>query len=361
MLVVRELSIDGHRVADDTDCYVIAEIGHNHQGDLAKCKDLFRAAKECGVNAVKLQKRDNRTLFTREMYDSPYQSENAFGDTYGSHREALEFGRDEYLELIRFSKEIGVTFFSTAFDHNSADFLAELDMPAYKLASGDIINTPLLKHVAKIGKPMVVSTGGATMDDVVRAYDAIMPLNQQVCIMQCTAGYPPEFEELNLRVIETYRQRFPDVVIGFSSHDNGISMALVAYMLGSRMVEKHFTINRAWKGSDQAFSLERDGMRRMVRDLHRARISVGDGVKRVYPSEAKPLQKMAKKIVAARDLPSGHVLRREDLALKSPNDGLPPYELDNLIGRRLQVGLKADTNLSFDAVEESSAALSKAS
>jgi sialic acid synthase len=359
--VVRELSIDGQRIADDTDCYVIAEIGHNHQGELAKCKDLFRAAKECGVNAVKLQKRDNRTLFTREMYDSPYQSENAFGDTYGSHREALEFGRDEYLELIRFAKEIGVTFFSTAFDHNSADFLAELGMPAFKMASGDIINTPLLKHVAKLGKPMVVSTGGATMDDVVRAYDTIMPWNKQLCIMQCTAGYPPEFEELNLRVIATYRERFPDIVIGFSSHDNGISMALVAYMLGSRMVEKHFTINRAWKGSDQAFSLERDGMRRMVRDLHRARISVGDGVKRVYPSELKPLQKMAKKIVAARDLPSGHVLRREDLALKSPNDGLPPYELDNLVGRRLRVGLKADTNLSFDVVEESSAALSKAS
>ena len=357
--MVREITIDGQRVADDTDCYVIAEIGHNHQGELAKCKDLFRAAKECGANAVKLQKRDNRTLFTRDMYDSAYQSENAFGDTYGAHREALEFGRDEYAELIRFSKEIGVTFFSTAFDHNSADFLAELDMPAYKLASGDIINTPLLKHVAKIGKPMVVSTGGATMDDVVRAYDAIMPINQQLCIMQCTAGYPPEFEELNLRVIETYRERFPDIVIGFSSHDNGISMALIAYMLGSRMVEKHFTINRAWKGSDQAFSLERDGMRRMVRDLHRARISIGDGVKRVYPSEAKPLQKMAKKIVAARDLPSGHVLRREDLALKSPNDGLPPYELDNLIGRRLRTGLKADMNLSFDVVEESSAALAK--
>jgi N-acetylneuraminate synthase/sialic acid synthase len=205
---------------------------------------------------------------------------------------------------------------------------------------------------------MIISTGGATMDDVVRAYDAIMPLNRQLCIMQCTAGYPPEFAELNLRVIETYRKRFPNVVIGFSSHDNGIAMALVAYMLGSRMVEKHFTINRAWKGSDQAFSLERDGMRRMVRDLRRARIAVGDGIKRVYPSEQKPLHKMAKKIVAARDLPHGHVLRPEDLALKSPNDGLPPYELDNLIGKRLRTGVKADANLSFDVVEE---ALSKAS
>jgi N-acetylneuraminate synthase/sialic acid synthase len=359
--VVRELSIDGLRVGDETDCYVVAEIGHNHQGELAKCKDLFRAAKECGVDAVKLQKRDNRTLFTRAMYDSSYHSENAFGDTYGSHREALEFGREEYLELIRFAKEIEVTFFATAFDHRSADFLAELDMPAYKLASGDITNTPLLKHVARIGKPMIVSTGGATMNDVVRAHDTIMPLNRQLCIMQCTAGYPPAFEELNLRVIETYRERFPAAVIGFSSHDNGIAMALIAYMLGSRVVEKHFTVNRAWKGSDQAFSLERDGMRRMVRDLRRARISIGDGVKRAYPSELKPLHKMAKKIVAARDLPSGYVLRREDLALKSPNDGLPPYELEKLIGKRLRIGLKADANLSFDVVEDSSAALSKAS
>jgi sialic acid synthase len=359
---MRELTIDGVRIADDTDCYVIAEIGHNHQGDINKCKDLFRTAKDCGAHAVKLQKRDNRTLFTRSMYDSSYNSENAFGKTYGEHREALEFGRDEYKELQKFCKEIGVTFFSTAFDFNSADFLAELDVPAFKLASGDIINTPLLKHVAKIGKPMVISTGGATPEDVQRAYDAIMPINHELCIMQCTAGYPPAFEELNLRVIETYRRSFPNTVIGFSSHDNGIAMALIAYMLGSRMVEKHFTLNRAWKGSDQAFSLERGGMRRMVRDLQRARISLGDGIKRVYPSEMKPLEKMAKKIVAARDLPAGHVLTRDDLALKSPNDGLPPYELDNLIGKRLRVALKADATLAHNQVEkETTGSLSKAS
>ncbi len=349
---MRELLVDGVRIADDTDCYVIAEVGHNHQGSVDICKDLFRGAKECGANAVKLQKRDNRNVFTREMYDSAYNSEHAYGATYGSHREALEFGKDEYQELIAFTKEIGITFFSTAFDFNSADFLAELDMPAYKIASGDIINTPLLKHVAEKGKPMIVSTGGAKMEDVQRAYDTIMPINQQLCIMQCTAGYPPLFEELNLKVIETYRDRFPEAVIGFSSHDNGIAMALISYMLGSRMVEKHFTLNRAWKGSDQAFSLEPAGMRRMVRDLHRARISIGDGIKQVYPSEKKPLQKMAKKIVAARNLSAGHVITREDLALKSPNDGLPPFEMDNLIGKKLSIPLQADANLSFDIVSD---------
>ena len=358
----RRLTIDGVEIYDGGACYVVAEIGNNHQGSLEQAKQLIDAAKDCGVDAVKLQKRANRTLYTREFFEQPYENEFSFGRTYGEHREALEFGRDEYKELQKFCKEIGVTFFSTAFDFNSADFLAELDVPAFKLASGDIINTPLLKHVAKIGKPMVISTGGATPEDVQRAYDAIMPINHELCIMQCTAGYPPAFEELNLRVIETYRRSFPNTVIGFSSHDNGIAMALIAYMLGARMVEKHFTLNRAWKGSDQAFSLERGGMRRMVRDLQRARISLGDGIKRVYPSEMKPLEKMAKKIVAARDLPAGHVLTRDDLALKSPNDGLPPYELDNLFGKRLRVALKADATLAHNQVEtETTGSLSKAS
>ncbi len=157
------MEIDEVRIDDNSDCYVIAEIGHNHQGNLETAKELFRAAKECGVNAVKLQKRDNRTLYTREMYEKPYDNENSYGATYGEHREFLEFGKEEYQELIRFAAEIGVTFFSTAFDHRSADFLAALDMPAYKMASGDLTSIPLLKHVAEIGKPMILSTGGGAI------------------------------------------------------------------------------------------------------------------------------------------------------------------------------------------------------
>ena len=171
---MRSLTLDGVQLTDDGDCYVIAEIGHNHQGDVEKCKALFRAAKECGVDAVKLQKRDNRALYTRAMYDKQYDNENSFGSTYGEHREALEFGKVEYEELQAESAKLGLEFFSTAFDLKSADFLAELNVPAFKIASGDIKNTPLLKHVAKIGKPMIISTGGATMEDVQRAHDAIM-------------------------------------------------------------------------------------------------------------------------------------------------------------------------------------------
>ena len=344
----RELVIDNTRIADDTGAYVIAEIGHNHQGSLEKCKELFDRAKECGVGAVKLQKRHNETLFTSELYNAPDESENSFGSTYGEHRKALEFEEPQYRELIAYAKKLGLTFFATAFDMRSADMLADLDMPAYKLASGDLRNTPLLKHVAKIGKPMIMSTGGGSMEDVRRAYDTVRPINSQLCIMQCTAAYPAEPDVMNLRVIETFRREFPDVVVGLSDHQNGIALSPVAYVMGARIIEKHFTISRAAKGTDHAFSLEPAGMRKLVRDLHRTQESLGDGVKRTYELEKKPLYKMAKKLTVARDLPAGHVLRPEDIAIQSPSGGLPPYEFDRVVGMALTRPAKAEEALSFE-------------
>ena len=346
----RQLIIGDRIISDDSNAYVIAEIGHNHQGSLKTAKELFQAAAECGVDAGKLQKRDNRSLYTREMYDKPYDNENSFGATYGEHREALEFGKLEYEELQAESGRVGIAFFSTAFDFKSADFLADLNTTAYKIASGDLKNIPLLKHVAKIGKPMIVSTGGGTMDDVQRAYDAIMPINPRLCLMQCTCGYPAEFAELDLRVISTYREKFPEIVIGYSGHDNGIAMPVAAYMLGARIIEKHFTLNRAMKGTDHRFSLEPVGMKKMIRDLQRVRMALGDGRKKVYASEAGPVLKMGKKLVAARDLTAGHVLTSADIAIKSPGDGLPPYYLDQIIGQALARDVRADQSLTLELV-----------
>ena len=347
---MRKLVIDGKVIQDDGDCWIIAEIGHNHQGRLKTAKDMFRVAKECGADAVKLQKRDNRHLYTKAMYDKSYDHENSFGLTYGEHREALEFGSEEYKELMDYAKELEITMFATAFDFPSADFLAKLDIPAFKIASGDLKTIPLLTYVANFQKPMIVSTGGGTMEDVNRAYDAIMPINQQLCFLQCTAGYPAAFEELNLNVITTFRERFPKTVIGLSSHDNGIAMAVAGYMLGARVIEKHFTLNHTWKGTDHAFSLEPTGFKKMVRDLRRVRVAMGDGVKRVYETEVNPMVKMGKKLVAARDLPAGHAIRREDIAIKSPGDGLQPYELNKIIGRVTRVPLKQDQNIIFEVL-----------
>jgi len=346
------LKIGAHEIGDHMPCYVIAEIGHNHQGSLEKARELFREAKLAGAHAVKLQKRDNRGLYTRAAYDKPYDNENSFGATYGEHREFLEFGVREYKELKAYAAELGVDFFSTAFDIASADFLAALDVPAYKIASGDLKSTPLLKHVARFGKPVIVSTGGARLEDVQRAYDTIMPINSQLAILQCTAGYPAAAEELDLAVVATYRQQFPGAVIGFSSHDNGIVMPVAAYMLGARIVEKHFTLNRAMKGTDHAFSLEPVGLRKMVRDLERTAKAKGDGVKKIYDSERAPITKMGKSLVVARDLPDGHTLRADDIVMKSPGGGIPPYELDRVIGRVTLKPLHADDFLSFEVLSK---------
>lgn len=356
----RELVVGRHVINDDSPAYVIAEIGHNHQGNLETAKELFRQAAACGVSAVKLQKRDNFTLYTKAMYEKPYDNENSFGATYGEHREALEFNRDQYIELQQVAAELQLDFFATAFDFPSADLLDEIGVPAFKIASGDLRNIPLLRHIARFGKPMFISTGGGTIDDVKRAYDTLMPINPRVCLMQCTAGYPAEWTELDLRVIATFRELFPDIVIGYSGHDNGIAMAVAAYVLGARVIEKHFTLNRAMKGTDHKFSLEPVGMRKMVRDLNRVRVALGDGRKKVYPSEREPILKMGKKLVAARDLNVGHVLALDDIAIKSPGDGLPPYELDRVIGKILKVHVWADEAITFDMLTEAEAPVARA-
>ena len=330
--------------------FVIAEVGHNHQGSLDKARAIFLAAKESGANAVKLQKRNNRSLFTTELYNAPYENENSYGATYGEHREALEFGRDEYLELQSYAKELDLIFFATPFDFESVDFLAELQMPAYKIASADLNNTPLQKYIAKQGKPIFLSTGGGTMDDIRRATDTILPLNTQLCILHCTASYPADVEDMNLNVIQSLLAEYPDQVIGLSDHENGIDAASIAYMLGARVFEKHFTLNRAWRGTDHSFSLEAEGLRKLVRNLCRIPILLGDGNKRLLESEKKPLKKMGKSLVAARNLPAGHKLTDDDIAIKSPSGGLPPFEFGSILGKSLRVPLVKDEHILYESL-----------
>lgn len=340
---MRTLTIDGRVINDDSPCYVIAELGHNHGGEVETAKEMIRMAASCGVDAVKLQKRDNANLYTRALLDQPYENENSFGATYGEHRAALEFGAEEFKACQSVAQARNVTLFSTAFDERSADFLMEIGAPAIKIASGDLTNTALLKHVSTLGVPVVVSTGGGTEADIDRAVSLLSATGVGFAVLHCTASYPVrDFAELNLRCILSLRTRYPDLVIGWSGHDTGIAMALVAYALGARLIEKHVTLNRSSKGTDHAFSLEPAGLRRLVRDLERARVALGDGVKARYLSEDGPLRKMAKSLVAAKALPAGKVLAPGDLVAKSPAGGLPPYLLDALMGFPLSQDMVED-------------------
>ena len=193
------------------------------------------------------------------------------------------------------------------------------------------------------------------MEEIRRASHAVLEVNPRLVLLHCVATYPNQAHELNLHMITTLREEFPQVVIGLSDHYNGIAMAPVAYVLGARVFEKHFTLNRAWKGTDQAFSLEPIGLHKMLRDLRRTREALGDGVKRILPQEAEAIRKMGKSLVAARDIPAGAVLRKADIAMKSPGTGLDPSHFDAFLGKRTSRAIKEDDFLSFDTLEQDGA------
>lgn len=323
-------------ISDESLPFVIAEVGHNHQGNLEQALKLIRAAATAGASAVKFQKRDNKNLFTPSMYSEPYNSENSFGSSYGLHRDALEFGVEEYKICMAEAERLNILFFATAFDFNSADFLRALDMPVYKIASGDLSNLPLLEYVARFQKPMIISTGGSNFEMIAAAANTIRKIHNNFAILQCTASYPANFNQLNLRVIEKLRTLYPENVIGYSGHDNGIAMSTAAFTLGARIIEKHFTLNRAFKGTDHAFSLEPQGLSKLVRDLRRTSEALGDGEKVVYENERAPIRKMGKMIVAKRFIPAGTKISLDDIELRSPADGLAPDMLDKVLGSVLK-------------------------
>ncbi len=333
---MRTFRIGDTEISDASDMYVIAEIGHNHGGDPNEAKALFSAAAAAGASAVKLQKRDNRAIFTREMFDRPYGGRNSYGPTYGKHREALEFSEVEYRELKDFATEIGIDFFTTAFDESSLNFIMNLELPAIKIASGDLTNTPLLEAAGATGTPIIVSTGGANISDVVDAVRALEDVDADFALLQCTATYPAQAQHLNLRVIDTYRQMFPSTVIGYSGHDVLDVVPVAAFCLGARIIERHFTLDKRAPGSDHHFSQTPAEMQAMVEDLATARDALGSPVKRQIPQETPALEKMAKTLVVLGNHPAGTVLGRDMIAAKtSGRPGMRPSALDHVLGARL--------------------------
>lgn len=294
--MTRRLQIGDRVIADDAPCFVIAELGHNHGGSLEAAKAMIHQAALCGASAVKLQKRDNQTLYSQALLDAPYEHENSYGPTYGAHRAALEFGLSQYEVCQHTARAHGVECFATAFDERSADVLAELEVPAFKVASGGLRDRPLIQHLARFQKPVLLSTGGGTFAAIAQAVAWLGDCPH--AILHCTAAYPLPAHAANLRMILTLRSQYPETVIGFSSHSPGIAFSLIAYAFGARIIEQHFTLNRASKGTDHAFSLEPKGLQTLVEDLEKVRQALGDGIKCVYDLERGPLSKMTRRLTA---------------------------------------------------------------
>ena len=337
--------LDGITVGEDYPPYVIGEAGNNHMGDIEEAKRLIEMARDAGANAVKFQKRDNVTLFTKDFYNSPYNSESAYAPTYGAHRDYFEFSLGQYFELAAYAKYVGITMIATPFDVPSVDFLEMVGIPFYKVASGSVTNPILLRKIASMGKPIIASFGGANFDTIEKAVAVLRGRGAPLVLLQCTASYPAKPADLSLDRISILRRDYPQHVIGFSDHDDGIAMAVAAYTLGARVFEKHITMSHTNRGTDHAFSLEYFGMRSYVSNLHKAHAAV-NYKEQPMEVELNPLYKMGYAVYPAMDLPEGITILPEHLVIKSPLKGLVGWEYDELIGKKTTRMLKKEERLS---------------
>ncbi len=339
-------------VGDHMPCYIVAEIGLNHNGDINVARRLIEEAAKVGVDAVKFQKRSIDDIMISEYLDKPYAGYNSYGATYREHRVKLELPDNVWPALRDFAQSRGVHFFFCLWDEKSADFLADLDTPAFKIASADLTNLPLLKRVAAKGKPVILSTGMSTMEEVDEAVAAVTAINPQLVLLHCVSTYPFDDHLANLQMIRVLAKRFPQTVVGYSGHEkSGHVISVVAAALGARMVERHFTLDRTMKGPDHAASLEPHGMAQVVEDIRKAELAVGNGEKAVLESELPIRGKLAKSIVAKLPIKHATVICAEMLTVKSPGTGLKPKYIENICGRVASQDIPADTLVPGDALQ----------
>ena len=329
-------------------CFVIAEAGVNHNGDLATALRMIDAAKGAGADAVKFQSFSAARLVTRSAAKAAYQQTTTPADeSQFDMLRKLELPPEAQRTLKARCDETGIIFLASPFSEADVDLLDALDVAAIKLGSGEITNHPLLAHVAATFRPVILSTGASTLEEVAAAVEALRETGcADLALLHCLSNYPADPAECNLRAMETLRRAF-DAPMGFSDHTMGIETACAAVALGARIVEKHFTLDRSLPGPDQRASLEPSELAAFVAAIRRVESALGDGVKRPMPGEADVRHAARRSLVAATDLPEGTVLRRKHLLSRRPGNGIPPSELKRVLGMRLCRALEADEPLTW--------------
>jgi N-acetylneuraminate synthase len=287
------VKIGNKQLGQGQPCYVIAEIGINHNGDIDLAKRLISVAVAAGCDAVKFQKRTVEIVYTEKELATPRA--NPFGETNGDLKRGLEFGEEDFAEISSFCKQVKIDWFVSPWDEKSVDFIEPFNIPVYKVASASLTDDHLLRHIRATGKPVIASTGMSTYAEIDHAVEVLGKDN--LILMHTTSTYPAKYEQLNLRAIPAMAERY-GVPIGYSGHETGIPTSVAAAVLGACCVERHITMDRAMWGSDQAASLEPNGISRLVRDIRLVEQSMGDGVKRVYEEEI-PVMKKLRRVGAA--------------------------------------------------------------
>ncbi|HET9932958.1 MAG TPA: N-acetylneuraminate synthase family protein [Polyangiaceae bacterium] len=282
-----QVKIGNSIVGDGAPCYIVGEIGINHNGDLGIAKRLIDVSAIAGANAVKFQKRTIEVVYSADELGRP--RENPFGATNGDLKRGLEFGLDQYRTIDRYCSEKGIAWFASCWDEASVDFMEQFNPPAYKIASASLTDDNLLRHHRRTGRPIIVSTGMSTMAQVDHAVSVLGSDN--LVLLHTTSAYPAKIADLNLRMIPTLRERY-GVPVGYSGHEVGLASTFAAVALGACMVERHITLDRAMWGSDQAASVEPQGLMKLVRDIRVIEESLGDGVKKVTADEVPIMKKL---------------------------------------------------------------------
>lgn len=347
----RPFVIGERRVGEGAPVFVVAEAGVNHNGDLALAKRLIDVAAEAGADAVKFQTFRTASLVSRAAPKAAYQREaTGAADSQEAMLRPLELGLDQHTALREWCAKRGIIFFSTPFDPASADLLETLGVPLFKIPSGEITNLPFLRHVAAKGRPVVLSTGMATLDEVDQAVTAIRESGgPPLALLHCVSAYPAPPSEMNLRAMDTLRRAF-DCPVGLSDHTLGIEVAVAAVALGASIIEKHFTVDRNLPGPDHGASLEPAGLRRLVASIRVVESALGDGVKRPTPSEIETRSVARKSLVAARAIRAGETLTPDAIAIKRPGTGIAPADLPKALGRPVRRSLAADEVIEWEAL-----------
>lgn len=334
-------------IGEGEPCFIIAEAGVNHNGDINLAKKLIENAKDARADAVKFQTFKAENVVIKKAEKADYQKTTKEESQYEILKK-LEFTEEDFRELSYYAKEKDILFLSSPFDKESVDLLYELDVPAFKVGSGEITNFPLLRYIARKEKPIILSTGMSTLGEVEEALNAIRNEGvDDIILLHCVSNYPTRIEDVNLSVMETLKQAFK-LPVGFSDHTLGITATIAAVALGAAVIEKHFTLDRNLPGPDHKASLEPDELKEMVKAIRDVEKALGDGVKRPTRDEEEIKKVARRSIVAKIAIPKGTIITEDMLDVKRPGTGIEPKYMERVIGRMAKVSIRFGEQIAFE-------------
>jgi len=341
-------------IGDNYPCFIVAEIGQNHNGDMEIAKKLIDMAAMSQVDAVKFVKRDLSSELTKEAYNKPYPCPQSFGENYGKHREFLELNFTQHEQLADYAKSKGLIYFASICDIKSLEEMEPLNVPLYKVASRDITNIPLIEKMAELNKPLILSTGLATIKDIDDAVKAIRNYHNKFAILNCTSEYPAEYNHVHLNRMKALKERY-NCVIGYSGHTIGIMMPVAAVALGASIVEKHITLARYMKGTDHSSSLEFQGLFRLTRDIRNLELALGEeNLRNELDDYLIPTRnKLMRSLVSKNFIKKGVKIMEEMICLKSPGDGILWRDRHQIIGKYAKLDIEEDVKLNVNMVSNS--------